>query len=597
MPVTTRVASLTALGLLLAGVRAGAQTWQVVDVPAETGHVTCFAESASGVRLMGGDADFGIVSRTWGGIFRSTGTSDWERIVPHVPVAGFAIVPATSAYRLFTAYAATGDGVFTSNDGGLSWRTAPELPGSATSTSVALAAGGVLVVGTSLGAVWSDSTPEPIWTASSGMEGFAAQALAVEPDRPSRVYATAVSTSDSSRGGVFVSDDSGRSWTRLDPTGFSLPTTAIAVDPTNPRILYAVAASGVFRSDDGGDSWLPRGERDLPPNAVRSVVIHPDNPLVLFASTSSGAGVYRSLDRGDSWAPYNTAFPSVPDFDVTALAFAPAHEGSAPILQSATYPSGVYTTEAPDEACHPSATSLCLGRFRLSVDWQASPSGPSQSAEAVGVTSDSGYLWFFDAANVELMVKILDGRDVNGSFWVFYGALSNVAYTLTVEDMLTGAERTYSNPWGELSSVADTHAFPTAGAAVSAPLPPPTAQLSPLAGTTDSCSTGPFALCLEGGRFRVDVAWQLSPSGPSSLGRAVPLTDDTGYFWFFGGANVELVVKVLDGRPENGHFWVFYGALSNLEYTITVRDTATGQIRTYHNAPGEQASVADTTAF
>ncbi len=93
------------------------------------------------------------------------------------------------------------------------------------------------------------------------------------------------------------------------------------------------------------------------------------------------------------------------------------------------------------------------------------------------------------------------------------------------------------------------------------------------------------------------VAWEVPDQGASGDGVAVPLTGNTGYFWFFNDSNVELVVKVLDGDAINGHHWVFYGALSNVKYTITVTDTQTGAIRTYDNASGELASVADTTAF
>jgi hypothetical protein len=53
----------------------------------------------------------------------------------------------------------------------------------------------------------------------------------------------------------------------------------------------------------------------------------------------------------------------------------------------------------------------------------------------------------------------------------------------------------------------------------------------------------------------------------------------------------------VDGRAFNEKFWVFYGALSNVEYTITVTDTATGAVRTYVNPFGQLASVADTAAF
>ena len=60
---------------------------------------------------------------------------------------------------------------------------------------------------------------------------------------------------------------------------------------------------------------------------------------------------------------------------------------------------------------------------------------------------------------MEVIVKIVDGRTVNGKFWVFYGALSNLEYTLTVTDSVTGATRTYHNPAGHLASAADTNAF------------------------------------------------------------------------------------------------------------------------------------------
>jgi hypothetical protein len=77
----------------------------------------------------------------------------------------------------------------------------------------------------------------------------------------------------------------------------------------------------------------------------------------------------------------------------------------------------------------------------------------------------------------------------------------------------------------------------------------------------------------------------------------VPLSDETGYFWFFSDSNVEVVIKVLDGTALNGHFWVFYGALSNVEYSLTVTDTVTGEERTYHNPAHRFASVGDTRAF
>ncbi len=66
------------------------------------------------------------------------------------------------------------------------------------------------------------------------------------------------------------------------------------------------------------------------------------------------------------------------------------------------------------------------------------------------------------------------------------------------------------------------------------------------------------ALCLNG-PLPGDRDWQKS-DGASGDGTGVKLTSDSGYFWFFNDANIELVVKVLDGcRIGNGAYWVFAG--------------------------------------
>jgi len=108
------------------------------------------------------------------------------------------------------------------------------------------------------------------------------------------------------------------------------------------------------------------------------------------------------------------------------------------------------------------ATTLLLkdGRFRVEVAWQDPFHGGSGVGRALQDSTDSGGFWFFDPANRELTVKVIDGRPINGRFWFFYGALSNVGYQITVTDQRTGRERTYENPPGKLGSFADTFTFP-----------------------------------------------------------------------------------------------------------------------------------------
>jgi len=74
----------------------------------------------------------------------------------------------------------------------------------------------------------------------------------------------------------------------------------------------------------------------------------------------------------------------------------------------------------------------------------------------------------------------------------------------------------------------------------------------------------------------------------------VPRTDESGSFWFFSPGNTELVVKVLDATAINGKFWIFYGALSDVEYWLTVTDMVTGAAKTYHNPPGNYCGKGDT---
>jgi len=112
-----------------------------------------------------------------------------------------------------------------------------------------------------------------------------------------------------------------------------------------------------------------------------------------------------------------------------------------------------------------------------------------------------------------------------------------------------------------------------------------------------SCAADDMSLCLSDGRFRAAASWKKA-DGSTGSGQAVPITGDTGYFWFFDASNIEIVAKVLDGCGVNGRFWVFLGGLTNLEVTLTVTDTQANAARTYVNAPGAPfAPVQDTSAL
>lgn len=103
------------------------------------------------------------------------------------------------------------------------------------------------------------------------------------------------------------------------PGGGGLILHTILMDEANPnRIIVAVSAGGGYRSDDGGVTWKPinRGIASdyLPdPNSetgtcVHKMVYHPERPQVLFQQNHGG--VYRSTDGGDSWVDISEGLPS-----------------------------------------------------------------------------------------------------------------------------------------------------------------------------------------------------------------------------------------------------------------------------------------------
>lgn len=122
-------------------------------------------------------------------------------------------------------------------------------------------------------------------------------------------------------------------------------------------------------------------------------------------------------------------------------------------------------------------------------------------------------------------------------------------------------------------------------------------SFAPASSGGGACVPAPGILCLRGGRFRATADW-VTGLGTSGPGFAVALTDDTGYFWFFDPANVETVVKVLDGCPVNERFWVYAGGLTDLGVMLTVTDTLRGAVATYQNTLGRPfETIADVDAL
>lgn len=131
---------------------------------------------------------------------------------------------------------------------------------------------------------------------------------------------------------------------------------------------------------------------------------------------------------------------------------------------SASGPFSPASAAAPEGlSCLSGDHDLCLqgSRFRARITW-TDYAGRTGSGWAVPYAAESGMFWFFDGDNIEFVVKVIDGCELNSRYWVYAAATTDVAYTLTVDDTLRDVSQTYTNILGTASpAITDSSAFAT----------------------------------------------------------------------------------------------------------------------------------------
>lgn len=108
------------------------------------------------------------------------------------------------------------------------------------------------------------------------------------------------------------------------------------------------------------------------------------------------------------------------------------------------------------------------------------------------------------------------------------------------------------------------------------------------------------AVCLNGGRFEATVQWRPSASRVDRGSKRIASSEapDTGLFASSPEEEPQILLHVLDRCAVNGHYWLDFAAVTDLEFTVKVRDTLTGRTRIYHNPAGTlPAPVRDAEAF
>ena len=200
------------------------------------------------------------------------------------------------------------------------------------------------------------------------------------------------------------------------------------------------------------------------------------NVATVITVTDTLTGVSKTYGN-----PQNTSFQPVQDVSAFGTCFAGSIAGiddvvggDAGALARETFreieglaarPAEIAMTESAEapQACVQDAQTLCLsnGRYQVRTTYQTAQ-GQSGAGNGVRLTSDTGYFWFFNQNNVEMVVKVLNACSLNSRYWVFAGGLTNVKVTMTVTDTNNGTVKTYTNPLGTpFQPILDTGAFAT----------------------------------------------------------------------------------------------------------------------------------------
>jgi hypothetical protein len=212
-------------------------------------------------------------------------------------------------------YAGTSRGVIESTDGGVTW--SDRL---AAQSIYSIVIGGEKIYAADFdetdsdypgpSKVYASTDKGATWTTSSVSAAVVPGGLAVDPSRPSTLYAGMDAGEFGPDEFVIKSVDGGVTWSSL------VGGNAIAIDPQNPAAIYVGTRHGVNRSLDAGSTWtfLSSGLEDA---FVFALAIDPRRTSTIYAGTFGG--VFRSTDSGLTWHPFNKGLTDTPNLYVSSL--------------------------------------------------------------------------------------------------------------------------------------------------------------------------------------------------------------------------------------------------------------------------------------
>jgi len=293
------------VALLSAAAASASPTWvELGPAPVSTGS---YSGRISAIVCSPTDANKFFVAGADGGIWRTTnGGATWTPLTDFMPTMAMGAL-AMDPWDEDVIYAGTGEANF-ANHSRYGLGLYKTLDGGNTWIHLAESA----FAGRCFSRILIDPTnPQVLYASITTAGGFPALAAARGHPQASGPV------------GVFKSNDGGESWTQLTGGLPSLSATDIAIDPLNPQTLYAAighifgsTSNGIYKSVNGGGNWT-KLVGGLPTSSVGRITLapSPSSPTVIYAVVTYAAGadgsgastmnVYKTTNGGTSWSATN----------------------------------------------------------------------------------------------------------------------------------------------------------------------------------------------------------------------------------------------------------------------------------------------------
>jgi photosystem II stability/assembly factor-like uncharacterized protein len=231
--------------------------------------------------------------------FSAVAQAPWSTVGPDGgDVRSFAADPGNPSHLYLGT---TTSWIYDSEDGGSSWHRLAKLDSddslvvdhilvdSANPRSVFAAAWSLARAG---GGLWVSDDGGRTWQENKGLHGQSIRAFAQAQSDPSILFAGTLA-------GVFRSTNSGKTWAQISPEGSREihEVESLAVDPNDPDIIYAGTWHLPWKTTDGGKTWHNIKQGVIDDSDVFSIIIDPKKPRTIYASACSG--IYKSLNGGE----------------------------------------------------------------------------------------------------------------------------------------------------------------------------------------------------------------------------------------------------------------------------------------------------------